>query len=43
MRQVAENLYDPTGGLICQFEFGASAVPRTALAICEEWETVQNI
>ena len=43
VRQVAENLYDPTGGLICQFEFGASAVPRTALAICEEWETGQNI
>lgn len=37
---VAEHLYDPRGGLIAQFEFGAAAEPATALAIFEEWERI---
>lgn len=39
---VAEHLYDPRGGLIAQFEFGAAAEPATALAIFEEWERVDT-
>jgi uroporphyrinogen decarboxylase len=38
VRHVASHLYDPRGGLIAQFEFGAAAQPGTALAIFEEWE-----
>ncbi len=40
VRRVAEHLYDPQGGIIAQFEFGAAAQPATALAIFEEWERV---
>lgn len=36
--QVAEKLYDPAGGLIAQFEFGAGAHPETALAVFAAWE-----
>lgn len=42
VRLVAEYLYDPQGGLIAQFEFGAGAQPATALAVCEAWEAVQE-
>ncbi|MDP7447382.1 MAG: hypothetical protein QF689_02230 [Candidatus Latescibacteria bacterium] len=42
VRQVAEHLYDPKGGLIAQFEFGAAAEPATAVAIFEEWERVDT-
>ena len=41
VRQVARHLYDPRGGLIVQFEFGAGAHPATALAVFDEWERVQ--
>jgi hypothetical protein len=41
VRLVAEHLYDPAGGLIAQFEFGAGAHPATVLAVCDEWEAVQ--
>jgi len=40
VRKVAEHLYDPKGGLIAQFEFGAAAEPATALAIFEEWARI---
>ena len=40
VRRVAERLYDPRGGLIAQFEFGAAAQPQTAIAIFEEWAAV---
>ncbi len=40
VRSVAEHLYDPRGGVIAQFEFGAAAQPATALAIYEEWERI---
>ncbi len=38
VRTVAKHLYDPSGGIIAQFEFGAGANPATALAIFDEWE-----
>jgi len=40
VREVASHLYDPTGGVIAQFEFGVGAHPNTALAIFDEWERV---
>lgn len=40
VRQVARHLYDPSGGVIAQFEFGPGANPATAEAILEEWELV---
>ena len=42
VREVARHFYDPRGGVIAQFEFGAGANPATALAIMEEWEAVQD-
>ena len=42
VRWVASHLYDPNGGIIAQFEFGAGAQPETALAIFEEWDSIQN-
>ena len=42
VRKVASSLYDPTGGIIAQFEFGAGANPETALAIFDEWEKVDQ-
>ena len=41
VRKVANHLYDPSGGIIAQFELGAGANPETALAIYDEWEKVQ--
>ncbi len=41
VRRVARHLYDPSGGIIAQFEFGPGANPATALAVLEEWERVQ--
>lgn len=37
VREVAKHLYDPSGGVIAQFEFGAGANPETALVIFDEW------
>ncbi len=42
VRQVAEYLYDPAGGIIAQFEFGPGAYPQTAMAIFEEWQNVHE-
>ncbi len=42
VRQVAEHLYDPKGGVIAQFEFGAAVKGRTALAIFEGWDLVDR-
>jgi uroporphyrinogen decarboxylase len=41
VRQIARHLYDPRGGIIAQFEFGAGANPEVAFAIFDEWERVQ--
>ncbi|MCA9734061.1 MAG: methyltransferase [Deferribacteres bacterium] len=40
VRKVAESLYDPAGGIIAQFEFGAGAHPNAAVAVYEEWEKI---
>ncbi|MBC8384218.1 MAG: methyltransferase, partial [Candidatus Cloacimonetes bacterium] len=37
VRKVAQHLYDFTGGIIAQFEFGIGANPDTAMVIFEEW------
>jgi hypothetical protein len=42
VREVARHLYDPSGGIIAQFELGAGANPATAMAIFEEWENVEK-
>ncbi|MDR3688906.1 MAG: uroporphyrinogen decarboxylase family protein [Fimbriimonas sp.] len=43
VRTVARHLYDPSGGVIAQFEFGGGAVPATAWAIFDEWDNVSNV
>ena len=43
VRKVAKHFYDPSGGIIAQFELGAGANPQTALAIYEEWEAIQRV
>ena len=40
VRQVAEALYDPSGGIIAQFELGPGGNPAVAEAIFDEWELV---
>jgi len=40
VRQVAEHLYDPKGGIIAQFELGPGSNIENAFAIYEEWERV---
>ncbi|MBN2092262.1 methyltransferase [candidate division KSB1 bacterium] len=42
VRKVAQYLYDPSGGVIAQFEFGAGANPETAMVIFEEWDRIQT-
>ena len=42
VRKVAQHLYDPRGGIIAQFEFGAGANPAVAVAVFEEWQKVQR-
>ena len=41
VRKVAQYLYDPSGGMIAQFEFGPGANPECALAIFDEWAKVE--
>ena len=40
VRLVGKHLYDRSGGVIAQFEFGAGAEPETALAIFDEWDKI---
>ncbi|MEN8007694.1 MAG: uroporphyrinogen decarboxylase family protein [Candidatus Krumholzibacteriota bacterium] len=42
VREVARHLYDPAGGIIAQFEFGAGANPETVMVIFDEWEKVHR-
>lgn len=42
VRKIARHLYDPAGGIIAQFEFGAGANPNTALTIFDEWMELEN-
>ena len=41
VRQVAEKLYDPAGGVIAQFEIGPGAKHETVIAILEEWRKIK--
>ena len=41
-QKFAQNLYDPNGGIIDQFEFGLDVNPETAIAVLEEWEKVNK-
>jgi hypothetical protein len=43
VRKVARYLYDPSGGIIAQFEFGAGANPETAQVIFDEWDQIQTV
>ncbi len=38
VRKVASRLYDPSGGIIAQLEFGLGANPDTVAAVLEKWE-----
>jgi hypothetical protein len=40
VREVARHLYQPSGGIIAQLEFGLAANPETVLAVYDEWEKV---
>jgi uroporphyrinogen decarboxylase len=40
VRQVAQHLYDPRGGIIAQLEFGPGGNPNTVMAVYEEWENM---
>lgn len=42
VRKLARHLYDPSGGIIAQLEFGPGAWPETVMAVFEEWETVHQ-
>jgi len=42
VRRIAQALYDPSGGIIAQFEFGAGARPATAAAVFEEWDSISG-
>lgn len=40
VRQIAEALYDPRGGIIAQFEWGGACKPESANAVFEAWDEV---
>jgi len=42
VKKVAKNLYDPSGGIIAQFEIGPGANPENALTILKEWGEIGN-
>ncbi len=42
VQKVAKHLYDPTGGIIAQLEFGPGANPDTVIAVFEEWEEMER-
>jgi hypothetical protein len=42
VRTVARHLYDPSGGVIAQFEYGGGVEPETAWAVFDEWERVPS-
>jgi hypothetical protein len=41
--KVAETLYDPSGGIIAQLEFGPGAMPENIKTVFEEWSKVEVI
>lgn len=40
VRQIAEALYDPRGGIIAQFEWGGACTAESANAVFEAWDEV---
>jgi uroporphyrinogen decarboxylase len=40
VRRVAKALYDPSGGIVAQCEFGAGAKPAAVDAVFDEWQRV---
>ena len=42
VRKVASHLYQPSGGIIAQLEFGAGAYPATVWAVYDEWDKIQS-
>ncbi|HEY3311627.1 MAG TPA: uroporphyrinogen decarboxylase family protein [Anaerolineales bacterium] len=42
VRQVAQHLYDPRGGVIAQLEFGPGGNPQAVLAAYDEWNQVSE-
>jgi hypothetical protein len=40
VREVARHLYDKSGGIIAQLEFGLAANPATVSAVYDEWERI---
>ncbi|MBT3232346.1 MAG: methyltransferase [Calditrichaeota bacterium] len=41
VQKVASHLYDPSGGVIAQFEFGLGMKPEMAVAVLEEWGRIK--
>jgi len=41
VREVASHLYDQSGGVIAQFEFGLGMKPEMAVAVLEEWNRIK--
>jgi hypothetical protein len=42
VREVVKHLWDPSGGVIAQFEYTVGTNPETAIAVFEEWERVSE-
>jgi uroporphyrinogen decarboxylase len=42
VRKVASHLYDPTGGIIAQFEFGPGVQPENPNLVFEEWQKISE-
>ena len=40
VRQVAEHLYDPRGGIIAQFEMGPGSNPAVGMAVFAAWDEI---
>lgn len=41
VQKVASHLFDPSGGVIAQFEFGLGMKPEMAVAVLEEWGRIK--
>jgi hypothetical protein len=42
VNKVANNFYDPSGGIIAQFEFGPGIIPANAKLVFRQWEIVHG-
>lgn len=40
VKKVSKHLFDPSGGIIAQFEYGPGIVPLNATRVFEEWEKI---